>query len=101
MLTASGWKNVAASATLLLISAFALTLVSVATQAQSPSRPDMKARIDGLVPELEHYLQDAMVKGHVPGVAVGIVTGDQRWSGLRTFSRMANEWSTVAARTAQ
>jgi CubicO group peptidase (beta-lactamase class C family) len=77
MLTASRWKNVAASATFLFVGALALTLESVATQAQSRSRPDMKARIDGLVPELERYLQDAMANGHVPGVAVGIVTGDQ------------------------
>jgi CubicO group peptidase (beta-lactamase class C family) len=77
MLTASGCKNVAASATFLWISAFALTLVSVAAHTQSASKPDMKGRIDGLVPELERYLQDGMANWHVPGVAVGIVTGDR------------------------
>src|ERR1700730_11122371 len=65
MLTASRRKNVAASATFLFVGAFALTLESVAAQAQSPSKPDMKARIDGLLPELERYLQDAMAKGHI------------------------------------
>jgi CubicO group peptidase (beta-lactamase class C family) len=77
MLTASGWKNIAESATFLLISAFAVTLVSVAAQAQSPSTPDMKERIDGLVPELERYLQDGMANWHIPGAAIGIVTGDR------------------------
>jgi hypothetical protein len=76
MLTVSGWKNGAASTTFLLISAFALALVSIAAQAQSLSGPEMKARIDALVPELERYLQDGMANWQVPGVAIGIVTGE-------------------------
>jgi hypothetical protein len=63
MLTALGWKNVAAAATFLFVGALALTLVPVAAHAQSASKSDMKERIDGLVPELQRYLQDAMAKG--------------------------------------
>jgi CubicO group peptidase (beta-lactamase class C family) len=77
MLAASGWKNIVPRAAFLLVGALVLTLVSVAPHAQSPSTPDMKARIDGLVPELEPYLRDGMAKWHVPGVGIGIVTGDR------------------------
>ena len=99
MLTALGWKNVAASATFLFVGALALTLVPVATHAQSASKPDMKERIDALVPELERYLQDGMANWRVPGVAVGIVTGD-RLHYARGFGKRNDKGEPVDAKTA-
>jgi len=98
MLTASGRMNVTASVTLSLISALALTLVSVAPHAQPSSTPDMKARIDGLVAELERYLQDGMAKWHVPGIAIGLVTGD-RLHYARGFGKRNDKGEPVDTKT--
>jgi hypothetical protein len=68
MLAKTNRKIVAAVS--VIVGALVLGHVSVSTPAQSPTRPDMKARIDGLVPELERYLQDAIAKEHVPGAAL-------------------------------
>jgi hypothetical protein len=37
----------------------------------------MEARVQALIPELEAYIQSGMKAFDVPGVAVGIVTGDR------------------------
>ena len=37
----------------------------------------MAARISGLIPDLEAYIRNGMKAYDVPGVAVGIVTGDR------------------------
>ena len=46
-------------------------------QSQSNSAAPMAARISGLIPDLEAYIRNGMKAYDVPGVAVGIVTGDR------------------------
>jgi len=66
-------------------SAAALTTVLLCFQpstvawAQEPAKPaaPMEARISALIPALEAYIQSGMKAFDVPGLAVGIVTGDR------------------------
>ncbi|MGZ5881840.1 MAG: serine hydrolase [Xanthobacteraceae bacterium] len=46
------------------------------TQAQERPAAPMEPRIKALIPELEAYIQSGMKAFDVPGLAVGIVTGD-------------------------
>jgi CubicO group peptidase (beta-lactamase class C family) len=46
-------------------------------QSQSNSATPMEARISALIPALEAYIQSGMKAFDVPGLAVGIVTGDR------------------------
>src|SRR3977135_1334758 len=46
-------------------------------QSQSKSAAPMEARISALIPDLEAYIQRGMKAYDVPGVAIGIVTGDR------------------------
>src|SRR5262249_23654740 len=46
-------------------------------QSQSNSATPMEARISALVPALEAYIQSGMKAFDVPGLAIGIVTGDR------------------------
>jgi CubicO group peptidase (beta-lactamase class C family) len=46
-------------------------------QSQSNSATPMEARISALVPALEAYIRSGMKAFDVPGLAVGIVTGDR------------------------
>jgi CubicO group peptidase (beta-lactamase class C family) len=61
--------------------AFALSSVSLLERpsaAESPkSEKPMAARIDALIPYLETYIANGMTAFDVPGLAIGIVTGDQ------------------------
>jgi CubicO group peptidase (beta-lactamase class C family) len=66
--------SAAALATVLLCSQ--LSTVTWA-QSQSNSAAPMEARISALVPALEAYIQSGMKAFDVPGLAVGIVTGDR------------------------
>jgi CubicO group peptidase (beta-lactamase class C family) len=47
--------------------------------AQQPAKSGapMEARISALIPALEAYIQSGMKAYHVPGLAIGIVTGDR------------------------
>ena len=66
-------------------SAAALTTVllclqpSNAARAQEPTKSaaPIEARISALIPDLEAYIRSGMKAYDVPGVAVGIVTGDR------------------------
>src|SRR3954462_12240146 len=60
-----------------LLTAAALS-VSAPDETQAQERPaaPMEARVQALIPELEAYIQNGMKAFDVPGVAVGIVTGD-------------------------
>src|SRR5262249_35616737 len=46
-------------------------------QSQSNSATPMEARISASIPALEAYIQSGMKAFDVPGLAVGIVTGDR------------------------
>src|SRR5215831_12683197 len=46
-------------------------------QSQSNSATPMDARISALIPALEAYIQSGMKAFDVPGLAIGIVTGDR------------------------
>ena len=58
-------------------------------QSQSNSAAPMAARISGLIPDLEAYIRNGMKAYDVPGLAVGIVTGDRlvyaKGFGVREF----------------
>ena len=57
---------------------FTAQLPNVArAQSQSSSAAPMAGRISALIPDLEAYLQSGMKAYDVPGLAVGIVTGDR------------------------
>jgi CubicO group peptidase (beta-lactamase class C family) len=43
----------------------------------APSGPAMEARVQALIPELETYIANSMKAFDVPGLAIGIVTGDR------------------------
>ena len=63
-----------------LLTAAALTgWASDGTRAEEAtgSASPMAARVQALIPELEAYIQNGMKAFDVPGVAVGIVTGDR------------------------
>ena len=47
------------------------------TQAEERSASPMAARVEALIPELEAYIQSGMKAFDVPGLAIGIVTGDR------------------------
>src|SRR5207302_2362475 len=53
--------------------------LSAAARAEEPSKPEspMKARIEALIPDLESYIASGMKAFDVPGLAVGIVSGDR------------------------
>jgi len=61
----------------LLMAAVLSVCVSDVTQAEERSATPMEARVKALIPELEAYLQSGMKAFDMPGVAVGIVTGDR------------------------
>src|SRR5258708_34833513 len=46
------------------------------TQAEERSAAPMEARVNALIPELEAYIQSGMKAFDVPGLAIGVVTGD-------------------------
>src|SRR5262245_2267452 len=46
-------------------------------QSESNSAAPMEARISALIPALEAYIQSGMKAFDVPGLAIGIVTGDR------------------------
>src|SRR5262245_54423375 len=46
-------------------------------QSQSNSAAPMEARITAVIPALEAYIQSGMKAFDVPGLAIGIVTGDR------------------------
>jgi CubicO group peptidase (beta-lactamase class C family) len=84
---AKGWRRAAP-----IITLAGVLLVAAAAMAQTPSSqptlaPDIEARIQALVPDLERYLETGMAGFDVPGAAVGIVAGDRlvysRGFGLR------------------
>ena len=60
------------------------------TQAEERSASPMAARVNALIPELEAYIQSGMKTFDVPGLAIGIVTGDRlvyaKGFGLRSKS---------------
>jgi CubicO group peptidase (beta-lactamase class C family) len=57
---------------------FTAQLASVArAQSQSNSATPMEARVSALIPAFEAYIQSGMKAFDVPGLAVGIVTGDR------------------------
>jgi CubicO group peptidase (beta-lactamase class C family) len=66
---------------LLVVIAFALSSASLPEQpsaAESPkSEAPMAPRIEALIPELEDYVAKGMNAFDVPGLAIGIVTGDR------------------------
>src|SRR3954469_10890803 len=67
----------AGSAAMLTTALLCTQLPPVArAQSQSNSAP-MAARISGLIPDFEAYIRSGMKAYDVPGVAVGIVTGDR------------------------
>jgi len=45
--------------------------------AADPTGPSMAERVEALIPELETYLASGMAAFDVPGVAIGIVSGDR------------------------
>ena len=47
------------------------------TQAEERAASPMAARVNALIPELEAYIQSGMKAFDVPGLAIGIVTGDR------------------------
>jgi hypothetical protein len=49
------------------------TRAEEATRSTAP----METRVQALIPELEAYIQSGMKAFDVPGVALGIVTGDR------------------------
>jgi CubicO group peptidase (beta-lactamase class C family) len=53
--------------------------LSGGAQALEPSaaEPPMKARIEALIPDLESYIASGMKAFDVPGLAIGIVSGDR------------------------
>src|ERR1700716_2576523 len=61
----------------LLMAAVLSVCVSDVTQAEERSATPMEARVKALIPELEAYLQSGMKAFDVPGLAIGIVTGDR------------------------
>ncbi len=60
------------------------------TQAEERAAAPMEARVNALIPELEAYIQSGMKAFDVPGLAIGIVTGDRliyaKGFGLRSKS---------------
>ena len=60
------------------------------TQAEERAASPMAARVNALIPELEAYIQSGMKAFDVPGLAIGIVTGDRlvyaKGFGLRSKS---------------
>jgi CubicO group peptidase (beta-lactamase class C family) len=60
------------------------------TQAEERAASPMAARVNALIPELEAYIQNGMKAFDVPGLAIGIVTGDRlvyaKGFGLRSKS---------------
>jgi CubicO group peptidase (beta-lactamase class C family) len=68
----------AGSAAILMAAVLCVPPPDVArAQSQSKSAASMEARISALIPDLEAYIQSGMKAYDVPGVAVGIVTGDR------------------------
>ena len=63
----------------LLMAATLTVCGSDGTRAEEATRSTapMEARVQALIPELEAYIQNGMKAFDVPGVAVGIVTGDR------------------------
>ena len=63
----------------LLMAATLTVCASDGTRAEEATRSTapMEARVQALIPELEAYIQSGMKAFDVPGVAVGIVTGDR------------------------
>jgi len=66
--------SAAALATVLLCS---LPPTVASAQSQSNSAAQMEARISALIPALEAYIQRGMKAFDVPGLAIGLVTGDR------------------------
>ncbi len=66
-----------------LLSLLISAVLSGVTWAQAPSAkpvntdPAMEARVQTLIPELEAYIASGMKAFDVPGLAIGIVTGDR------------------------
>ena len=68
----------AGSAAILMAAVLCVQPPDVArAQSQSKSAAPMEARISALIPDLEAYIQRGMKAYDVPGVAIGIVTGDR------------------------
>ena len=68
----------AGSAAILTAAVLCVQLPDVArAESQSKSAASMEPRIAALIPDLEAYIQSGMKAYDVPGVAVGIVTGDR------------------------
>jgi hypothetical protein len=68
------------SAAMLAAALFCVQGPSVAqAQAQEPpkSAPPMPTRVAALIPDLEAYIRSGMKAYDVPGLAIGIVTGDR------------------------
>ena len=70
----------AGAAVLALLTAATLgvcTFDETRAQEVAKSAAPMEARVQALIPELEAYIQSGMKAFDVPGVAVGIVTGNR------------------------
>jgi CubicO group peptidase (beta-lactamase class C family) len=78
MMIASMVARAGAAAMLMAAVFFIAQLPNVArAQSQSNSAAPMAGRISALIPDLEAYIRDGMKAYDVPGLAIGIVTGDR------------------------
>jgi CubicO group peptidase (beta-lactamase class C family) len=62
-----------------IAAAFVGVCLSGPALAQEPSKPaaSMEARVTALIPDIEAYIRNGMKAFDVPGLAIGIVTGDR------------------------
>src|SRR5262245_58888184 len=80
MTASSRRKRVARAGSAAMLTAALLCLqLSTVAGAQEPTKSaaPMEARISALIPALAAYIQSGMKAFDVPGLAVGIVTGDR------------------------
>ena len=76
---AGAFRHAGAVVFALLMAATLTVCASDGTRAEEAARSTapMETRVQALIPELEAYIQSGMKAFDVPGVAVGIVTGDR------------------------